>query len=120
MRNNLSQKISEFWFDRHLMMGDNFSEDSLEYLQGIREDLGYISTALEQTEIRFSKVIRENRKLKAFLRRMVQECWCLPGNRCFQCQEILATLGYVVPGQISSQARVEIDIESDGENVGDR
>lgn len=120
MKNNLPQKVSEFLFDRHLIIGDNFNEDSLEHLQGIREDLGYISTALEQTEIRFGKVIRENRKLKAFLRRMVQECWCLPGNRCFQCQEILATLGYFAPGQISSQVRLEIEIESDGENMGDR
>ncbi len=107
MQTNITHRLGEMLLDHHLDNIDSFSEDTLMNLDGIAADLSYVSRSLEQVQTRFKKVVDENRKLKTFLRRLVKECWCLEGNRCAQCQNILATLTNFIPPAIAKTANLQ-------------
>lgn len=92
MKTQVIKQSSEIVLHAQLEISDALSQDTLEHLEDLQEDLLYISQSIEQSQTRFSKVLAENRKLKAFLLQMVKDCWCMEGNRCAQCQRIMAAL----------------------------
>jgi septal ring factor EnvC (AmiA/AmiB activator) len=89
------KKLTEVVLNSHLELRDVVTQDTLEQLDDIQEDLDYVSQSIEQAKTRFTKVLAENRKLKTFLLQLVKECWCIEGNRCAKCQQILRVLSQI-------------------------
>lgn len=94
MKSHSANRTSEIVLNAQLEISDALSQDTAEHLEDIQEDLTYVSQSIEQAQVRFAKVLAENRKLKAFLLQVVKDCWCTEGNRCAQCQRILNVLSH--------------------------
>lgn len=94
MRTNPTNRLSEIVLNAQLEIGDALSQDTLEHLEDLHEDLAYVSQSIEQAQARFAKVLAENRQMKAFLLQTVKDCWCVEGNRCARCQNTLLTLSH--------------------------
>lgn len=92
MKNHSDSRTSEIVLTAQLEVSDALSQDTLEHIEDLQEDLIYVSQSIEQARVRFAKVLAENRKLKAFLFQTMKNCWCAEGNRCTQCHNILNVL----------------------------
>ncbi len=92
MKNNSTSRTSEIVLTAQLEVSDALSQDTLEHIEDLQEDLIYVSQSIEQAHLRFAKVLAENRKLKSFLLQVIKDCWCAEGNRCTQCHKILNVL----------------------------
>ncbi len=72
-------------------------ENAINDLENLGSDFQYMNSVVQSVKRNYQAVLAENKKLKSTLMNLVNECYCLQGNRCERCQRILKTLVTEVP-----------------------
>ncbi|MDY7022468.1 MAG: hypothetical protein SWJ54_14110 [Cyanobacteriota bacterium] len=73
-------------------LSDRIRENAAYDLESLGADLQHIQLIVKSVQQNYEVVLEENKRLKAVLKELVNNCYCWSGNRCDRCQQILNSL----------------------------
>lgn len=73
----------------HRELRDQIRENTVDDLDSLCADFQHMQAVIKSIQRNYQAVLEENQHLKSTLKKLVNDCYCWPGNRCDRCQHIL-------------------------------